>query len=522
MKLMRNHSVKWKITLWLTLLMALLSCSLLAFMLTISRSVTVRTAMNQLSRTVRDNAARISYQDGRLDIGSDFQFSRDGVTTLVYSRSGALVAGQVPVGFTTDEAYTNGTMRTIPSGDTQYLLLDLWVPSGWEEGVWLRGLLEMPADRYGTGNILRVAAVALPLFILLAAAGGYLIVWRSFRPLDQINATASAISEARDLSRRIGLPPGRDEFSQLAETFDRLFERLERSFEAEKQFTADASHELRTPVSIIRGACEYGMRYDETPEERRETLEMIYRQTVKMSELINQLLSMTRLDQGTELPEMRELDLAALARDVVEELAPDYGAERLLMGNCVGGGDAAVGGAPEGGAGHVGGAPETRAKAVTVTPETGAKAAVRVWERGADETGAKADTAALVRGDEILLSRLLRNLIDNGFKYGREDGHVWVSVSAENGEVLLSVRDDGIGIPPEHREKIWQRFYQVDPSRGDETGGAGLGLAMVWQIARLHGGHMTLDSVLNEGSTFTLHLPASGRADALTGQEAEP
>ncbi len=477
MKIIRNRSVKWKITLWLTILMALLSGLLLVFMLTISRSVTTRTSMNQLSQTMRGNAFRIAYTDGRLQIDDGFQFYLDGVSTLVYSRGGALMAGQLPVSFSTDESFENGSMRTITAGGNRYLMLDLWIPSGWEDGVWLRGLLEMPEDRYGTNNILRVAAVALPLFILLAAAGGYLIVRRSFRPLDQISATASAISEAKDLSRRIGLPPGKDEFSRLAETFDSLFERLERSFEAESQFTADASHELRTPVSIIKGACEYGMKYDETAEERKETLEMIHRQAVKMSELITQLLSMTRLEQGTELPEMAEVDLTALAESVVGEMAADYGEERLryiseesadAAGHTDGAGDADT-------AGHAGNA-QTPAGLYTI------------------------------RGDAALLTRLLRNLIDNGFKYGRPDGHVWVSVSEENGEVLLKVRDDGIGIPAEHREKIWQRFYQVDPSRG-ETSGAGLGLAMVSQIARLHGGFMSLESVPEAGSVFTLHLP---------------
>ncbi len=473
---MRNYSVKWKITLWLTFLMAVLSGLLLVFMLTISRSVTTRTSMNQLSQTMRGNAARISYIDGRLQLDDGFQFSLGGVSTLVYSRGGALMAGQLPVSFSSDEDFENGNLRTVSAGEARYLMLDLWIPSGWEDGVWLRGLLELPEDRYAADNILRMAAVALPLFIILAAAGGYLIVRRSFRPLDQIGATASAISEARDLSRRIGLPPGKDEFSRLAETFDSLFERLERSFEAESQFTADASHELRTPVSIIKGACEYGMKYDETEEERRETLEMIHRQTVKMSEMITQLLSMTRLEQGTELPEMKELNLAELAECVVKEMTPDYGEERLRFVRV----DGAAAGA------------------------SGAESAA-----GSEARGALPEThGALpqVRGDAGLLTRLLRNLIDNGFKYGRQDGHVWVSVSEENGELLLHVRDDGIGIPAEHREKIWQRFYQVDPSRG-ESSGAGLGLAMVSQIARLHGGYMTIESIPDEGSVFTLHLP---------------
>ena len=108
--------------------------------------------------------------------------------------------------------------------------------------------------------------------------------------------------------------------------------------------------------------------------------------------------------------------------------------------------------------------------------------------------------------DPILMSRLIQNLVENAFKYGKPDGHVWVSLDRKNNETVLSVKDDGIGIAPEQQDKVWQRFYQVDPSRSGE-GGAGLGLSMVKQIARLHGGYMTLESENGKGSTFTLHLP---------------
>ena len=329
-----------------------------------------------------------------------------------------------------------------------YVVLDLWLPSSWEEGVWVRGLMEVPRNEQTTDNLIKIAAIALPVFILLTAVGGYLLVRRAFRPLEQISATAQAMGEAKDLSRRIGLPPGRDEFSRLAQTFDQLFARLERSFEAEKQFTADASHELRTPVSIIKGACEYGLKYDETPEERQETLEMIARQAEKMAQLIGQLLSMTRLDQGTEGARLEPVDLGVLVEGLIRERG--YEEDKLFL---------------------------------SVSP------------------------GVQVRGDGALLARLTENLVENAFKYGKPEGHVWVTVKSQGEEGILEVRDDGIGIPKDQQEKIWQRFYQVDPSRSDESNGVGLGLSMVRQIAQLHGGTVTLDSVEGIGSAFALHLP---------------
>lgn len=450
---MRKVSVKLKITAWLTVMMALLSGLLLIFMLSISQRVITATSMEQLSDTVRRNAQQVSFSGDKLNLGESFQFQQSGVTTLVYIKNGTLMAGQPPVSFSADAAFSSGELRTIPVGNSSYLLLDFWVPSGWESGVWVRGLLEAPEHSLAARNLLVVAAIALPLFVLLAAFGGYLILRRTFRPLDTINTTAEAIGEAKDLSRRIGLPPGGDEFSRLAETFDRLFGRLERSFEAERQFTADASHELRTPVSVIKGACEYALKYDETEAERRETLEMIHRQSVKMSELISQMLTMTRLEQGTERPDMAEVDLGALTGEIAQEF-----------------------------------------------PETGTRLHIE-----------SADSVA-VKGDPALLARLLRNLIENAFKYGKPEGHVWVSAEQTRTEALLRVRDDGIGIPPGHQEKIWQRFYQVDTSRNDESSGAGLGLAMVEQIARLHGGYMTLESTPDVGSVFILHLPFEEKA----------
>lgn len=446
---MKKISVKLRITLWLTLMMLLLSGILLFFMLSVSSAVVDRTAREQLSQTMQRNLTQVDFKDNALDLGQDFHFYQSGVSTLIYNKNQALLAGQVPVSFKVDEPFQNGMIRMVNTEDTRFLVLDFWLPQTWETGLWVRGVMEAPDSSQTVRNFLRVALLAMPTFIALAALGGYLILRGAFRPLDRIIATAKAINEAKDLSQRIGLPPDRDEFSRLAGTFDELFRRLERSFEAEKQFTADASHELRTPVSVIKSACEYSRKYAETEEERQESLDTIQRQADKMTHLISQLLSMTRLEQGTEQARFETVNLGSLTRDLCRER--NYDAQRLIL------------------------------------------------EIQEDVTA---------KGDPALLSRLIENLIDNAFKYGRPDGRVWVSVSRRDGELLLNVRDNGVGIPPEEQEKIWNRFYQVDASRSGACG-AGLGLSMVRQIAQLHSGTMTLESVPDVGSSFTLHLPDS-------------
>lgn len=447
-----KSSVKLKITAWITVLMAVLFVLLLTFMMIISRQVVHQTAVSTLTQTVRSNVSEVNWKDGSLQIGQNFSYSHSGVTTLIYSQSETLLAGQIPVTFTVKVPFESGSIRTVESQDQEYLVLDLWKPSGWDSGIWIRGIMAAPDYGETAGNLLIVAMIALPVFLILTALGGWIIVKRTFRPLEYIIEKVSTINEARDLSGRVGLPPGKDEFSALASAFDGMLYRLETSFEAERQFTADASHELRTPVSVIKSACEYAEKYDETPEERRETIEMIHRQADKMASAISQLLSMTRLEQGTETARFEQIDLPALAESVCSDgnrSQSDAHDTRILI---------------------------DLEKNVTVS------------------------------GDSSLLSRLLLNLTENAEKYSAPGSPIRISVRRENGEALLSVQDNGIGIPPEHQEKIWKRFYQVDPSRSGNNG-AGLGLSMVQQIAEIHGGYMTLESIPGKGSTFTLHLP---------------
>lgn len=444
---MRKIPVKARIAVWLTLLMALLAALLVLFMLLISSRVAVQTASDQLAYVVKENLNQIYFVQEKPQMGSGFHFYHNGVTTLVYSKGESLLAGQIPVSFAVSEPFHNGRLRLVDAGEARYLMLDLWLSDGWEHGVWVRGLIEAPENRMFVSNLLKVAVVALPVFMALAAAGSSWIIHRAFRPLDSINATAAAINEASDLSRRIGLPPGQDEFSRLGNAFDRLFERLERSFEAEKQFTADASHELRTPVSIIKGACEYALKYDETEEDRQETIDMIRRQAEKMSCVISQLLSMTRLEQGTEQVGMEPVELREFLRLLCQEQS--YDTDRVII-ECEG--------------------------------------------------------TIQVQANPGLLSRLVINLVENAQKYGRKDGQIWILACRRQEEALLQVRDDGDGIPVEHQEKVWQRFYQVDAAHSSETG-AGLGLPLVRQIAQIHGGYMTLESGRGLGCTFTLHLP---------------
>ena len=231
-----------------------------------------------------------------------------------------------------------------------------------------------------------------------------------------------------------------------------MFGRLEKSFEAERQFTSDASHELRTPTAVIMAQAEYGLELADNEDEYREALEVIKRQAERMNDLINRLLFFTRLDQGTEPVNMEEVNLSQLTSDICAEQ------QMIKYSN------------------------------ITLSADI------------------EPDIAAIT--DRNLFTRLLNNLCSNAYKYGKPDGSIKVSLKRLDDRAVLSVADDGIGISEENLEKIWNRFYQVEPSRNEDAGGGGigLGLSMVKRIAVLLGGEVSVESTLGKGTIFSFSM----------------
>lgn len=461
---MKTLSIKMKLTLWFTVFMVVISVFVLGFMLMISDKIISDDAHSRLYQTVWENLSSVSLEDGKLQTGENFSYYRDGVYTLIYNSDGALLAGQVPLSFTVEpaqEPFQNGLTRQVSTEEETYYVLDLRFQSGWEDGIWLRGILSAGSNTHVVNSVLKISFATLPFLILLAALGGYILAKRAFRPVDQIVRAASEISQARDLSRRIDLPAGKDELTNLVVAFNGMFERLERSFQAETQFTSDASHELRTPTAVILAQCDYAGKHAQTPEHYREALEVIHRQAKKMSVLISQLLNMTRLDQGTQKAAWEHADLSELLFIVCREQVAVHSLSQDPSG-------------------------EGQAKGISLHTQIAPNITVVM--------------------DVSLMTRLIHNLIDNAYKYGKAGGNIQVSLTEDDSEILLRVQDDGIGINPEDLEKIWQRFYQSNSARSGEHG-LGLGLSMAQQIAQLHGGSLSAESRFGSGSIFTLRLP---------------
>lgn len=446
---MKRLSVKLRVTLWFTAFMVLLVAADLAILFVAGREMVSTSLRTTLTEAVLENGLALKGRDDGLDTEDMDSFTR-GVYLTVYDEEGYPIYGRMPLGYADQLPFRDGVMQTVED----WFLYDALIPVENYGQVWVRGVVSAAEAGSTIDNLFRLALIAFPGLILLAAAGGYLITVRAFRPVRQIAETAEQINSGSDLTRRIQLGDGRDEIYTLAAAFDHMFDRLQASFERERQFTSDASHELRTPIAVIISQCEFALESARTREEAMEALDTVLRQAQRMSALIAQLLTLARADRGQTKLNLETVDLSQLtqmAADQMEELAARRG----------------------------------------ILVETRIQPGLRL------------------QGDETLLLRMLLNLMENGVRYGKEGGRLAIRLTGRPGQIVGEIQDDGIGIAPEHLPHIWERFYQADEARSASREGAGLGLSMVQYIVQAHGGTITAESTLGAGSVFTFVLPVN-------------
>ncbi len=295
-----------------------------------------------------------------------------------------------------------------------------------------------------------------PLVLVALVVAGWLLVGWALSPVARITRAVRKIN-AESLSQRLPVARGHDEIAQLAETFNDMLARLEDSFRKIKQFSGDASHELRTPLTIIRGETEVALRWGKDAEEMRSALESNLDEIDRMGRIIDDLLTLAKSEAGEMPLEMKEFSLS----DLVQEL--------YLQGSTLG-----------------------EAKQMDVSLQLDVAEEIRI------------------RGDELRLRQMFLNLISNAIKYTPAQGKVVVSLAMDDGQAVVTVRDSGIGIPPEHLPHIFSRFYRIDKARNREDGGTGLGLAIVKWIVEVHDGRIRVTSNPGQGSIFTVYLPVTG------------
>ena len=300
-------------------------------------------------------------------------------------------------------------------------------------------------------QLLGVLALALLLATAIAVTGGFFLIRSSLRPLDNMAMRAQKIT-SRSLHERMPVSDTGDELQQLSISLNRMIERLEEAFHHISRFSADASHELRTPLTIMRGELETAVQNPKIDAGVRETLGAILEETVRLSKIVDQLLTMSRLDAGEAFLELSRFDFSEVVRTTVEYM-------RLLA--------------------------DEKHLALQV----------------------EASKELQVEGDQSRLQQVMVNLLDNAIKYTPKGGTISVSVRGEGDKAVLTVADTGIGISQEGQAHIFERFYRTDKARSRELGGTGLGLSIVKSIGAAHGGRVSVESAEGRGSTFRFEIP---------------
>lgn len=453
---MGRRSVKFKITLWYTLITAVVSVAALVAMTTLSARMMNADIKEGIVRTA-DKLARELETSPELRMVPDFKYYERGVNMELFDDDGNAVRGMLPFEVDGKITFSDKGVRTESYGGNRYYVFDRRVNRRGGSAYWLRGVVPVAESMNAVGTVAKNNALFMLVMIVVAAAGGYIIVGRILTPVKKIRETADEISESRDLTRRIGMSDGGDEFHSLAGSFDRMLDRIQQTVEREKQFTSDASHELRTPVAAILSSCEYMTGYAESMDDMRDSAEGIKRETERMSKLISELLMISRMDKNTLKASMEKIDLGELVSFVCDEQ------EEI-----------------------------NRSGSITL-------------HRDISE-------GIFVLADRYMLARLAINLISNAYTYGRDGGNITVSLTESGGCAAFEVADDGIGINAEDIPKIWERFYRVDASRtATDKQNMGLGLSIVSQIAAFHGGKVQVESEKGKGSKFTFKMPIADR-----------
>lgn len=297
------------------------------------------------------------------------------------------------------------------------------------------------------------SVIATTIIILLSSVCTYFLTKKALTPLQKLTSEVSQI-QAQNLSTQLPVPDSKDEIAQLTSSFNEMLTRLDNAFSTQKQFSANAAHELRTPLAVLQTNLEV-FEKKQKPEmiEYRQLFTMIKEQTARLSQLVGTLLDMTNLKS---VPRTDQVSLEELVDEVFCDLDP-----------------------------------------------IAEKAGISIHFNDSSNQDLHTD----VTGSYVLLYRAVYNLVENAIKYNRPHGSVSVSVKQENGQAMVLVTDTGIGISPENQKKIFDPFFRVDKSRSRAMGGAGLGLALVDSIAKEHRGTVKVLESSSAGSTIVLMLP---------------
>lgn len=476
MKKSRRRSIAVRITVWTSVvLITLILMTFLVFRF-VSASILEKTVRGYLLSSVNENMDKIHYYqaedaqgsedldnilirygDGWLEIDDDFLDEIYDVQSALYTTDGTMIYGKNPIARTMDgEIFTDTRIYKFQTeADGRWYVYDRKLNGQGLDDLWIRGIVTLSSEEMQLHDIFWTALFFVPVLLLAGILGSWITAQNALNPVSKIRKTVSEITQGKDLDRRIDVGDIDRELYELAVAFNGMLDRLKHSFDAEQQFTSDASHELRTPMAVIMAQTELALEKPRTPDQYRQALGVIKRQGRQMNALIASMLDYTRMELRPENYPLTELDYSELLKSLTNDMS-------LISYNNI-----------------------------TLT--------ARIAEH------------IHIQGNQLLLERALRNLIDNAYKYGSENGSIEVILRApENDLVECLIIDDGPGIPENELEHIFDRFFRGASCRSGRIPGTGLGLPMVRIIAEIHKGSIRAESPNQggeRGSTFILTLP---------------
>jgi len=453
--------IRVRLTLWYVLLLAVTFTAFAVYLIFRFQSSLRSTIDTSLQITVSNTIASLDMEDyrdmNRLTFNPTEQSqvgNPDFVMRLLSAQSEVwdttsdaqkIFWGQAETGYTTQTGIENEDKWRVFS---QPILDSMGETIGWVQAAQsLRPVNETVED------LREQLFLGIPLILLFAGFGGYFLANRALRPIQQITETAQEI-RARDLSRRLAYQGAMDEVGSLAMTFDQMLERLQSAFERERRFTGDAAHELRTPLTVLKGQIEVTLNRRRGPAEYEKKLQELSLQVERLIRLSNGLLFLSRSDQHQFSFEPAVINLCELLEVLIEQIRP-----------------------------------LAHEKEVKVTTKI------------AEELS--------VYGDSDHLISLFMNLFENALKYTPAGGEITVTAMKEFDESQVVIHNSGPGIPQEHLQHLFERFYRVDADRSSQTGGSGLGLAIAHEIVNMHGGEIEAQSGPEQGVTVSVRLPLS-------------
>ena len=427
--------VSIRVTVWFSSVIVILFLIILSSLILIEDKV-----VNDLSQKELVEAVEEIYEDPE-----KFENFNDGIYYIKYNEQNEIIAGKFPKDFDIALAFSIEDINIYQVENKKFLYYDTRLQ---DEDDWIRGIYPLGKVQKEIETFWNIAIALSVLFIIFVVIVGYRIIKNAFKPVKQISNTALEIKRSKDFSNRIELEDSNDdEIHKMASTFNEMLDTVEEVFIHEKQFSSDVSHELRTPITVILAQSDYALQYSDTFEEAKESLEVINRHAKRMTNLINQIMELSKLERQKEI-EKEKINLSNIVLQLLEDYKPLLESKNLNL----------------------------------------------VYNVEKD---------LRIQGNKIMLERVFLNILMNAVKFTKTN--IEISLTREDKTAVLKIRDDGIGISEENKKFIWERFFQVNDSRNkEENKGSGLGLSMVKKIVDLHSATIDFESELEQGTCFTI------------------